>query len=494
MGTEGYTAERTAGDLTGALDALSNPFLATPRRSPTQLVLGRQSESRYRRTLALADTLALALALFVGITVLGDARLTPASLVALPVFVVMAKVRGLYDRDEHLLHKTTLDEVPALFGITTVATLLIWLTSDLLVEGPVGRGDVLGIWAVLFVAIVSLRALGRSAARRLAPVERCALIGSPATAEYLREKLSLSHAVKAELVAWIPADNTKNGDRTNGRGFPDELGAMLDARNVDRVILAAGSEGRDELLYMIRELKASGVRVSVLPDPSRVAGSSVELDHLYGATLLGMRRFDVTRSSRFIKRLFDIAGSLAVLILLSPVILLTAIAIKLDSPGPVFFRQRRVGLHGRAFEMLKFRSMETTAEQRKAALQELNQGAAGLFKIPDDPRVTRVGRVIRRWQLDELPQLWNVLLGQMSLVGPRPLIPEEDSQIEGWYRRRLDLPPGMTGHWQVLGSSSRIPLEEMVKLDYLYVANWSLWTDVLLLLRTIPFVISRRGV
>jgi lipopolysaccharide/colanic/teichoic acid biosynthesis glycosyltransferase len=127
-------------------------------------------------------------------------------------------------------------------------------------------------------------------------------------------------------------------------------------------------------------------------------------------------------------------------------------------------------------------------------MKHLNEGAHGLFKIPGDPRVTKVGRLLRRWQLDELPQLVNVLRGEMSLVGPRPLIEEEDRKIEGWYRRRLDVPPGMTGHWQILGSSGSIPLNEMVKLDYLYVANWSLWGDVRLLLRTIPFLIQRGGV
>ena len=123
----------------------------------------------------------------------------------------------------------------------------------------------------------------------------------------------------------------------------------------------------------------------------------------------------------------------------------------------------------------------------------LNSVAAGLFKISGDPRITRVGRVLRRWQLDELPQLVNVLRREMSLVGPRPLIPEEDHKIEGWYRRRLDMLPGITGHWQILGSSLRIPLEEMVKLDYLYAANWSLWGDIRLLLRTVPFVFGRLG-
>jgi lipopolysaccharide/colanic/teichoic acid biosynthesis glycosyltransferase len=181
-------------------------------------------------------------------------------------------------------------------------------------------------------------------------------------------------------------------------------------------------------------------------------------------------------------------------VILSPILLAVAIAIKVDSPGRVLFRQRRVGRHGEEFQMLKFRSMVNEAEQMKEELVHLNSAAAGLFKIPSDPRLTRVGSVIRKWQIDEMPQLLNVLKGEMSLVGPRPLIPSEDRQIEGWYRRRLDVPPGITGHWQILGSSARISLDEMVKLDYLYVANWSWWSDVKLLLRTIPFVMGRRGV
>jgi lipopolysaccharide/colanic/teichoic acid biosynthesis glycosyltransferase len=160
----------------------------------------------------------------------------------------------------------------------------------------------------------------------------------------------------------------------------------------------------------------------------------------------------------------------------------------------LIFRQRRVGRHGERFALLKYRSMVVGADAAKDEVAHLNEGATGLFKIPDDPRVTKVGRFLRKWQLDELPQLVNVLRGEMSLVGPRPLIPEEDSRIVGWYRRRLDVPPGMTGHWQVLGSSSQIPLDEMVKLDYLYVANWSLWGDIQLLIRTAGFLARRRGV
>jgi lipopolysaccharide/colanic/teichoic acid biosynthesis glycosyltransferase len=167
------------------------------------------------------------------------------------------------------------------------------------------------------------------------------------------------------------------------------------------------------------------------------------------------------------------------------------VAIKIDSPGPALFRQRRIGRDDEEFEMLKFRTMADGADGQKAKLRALNE-ADGLFKIAEDPRITRIGRLLRRTALDELPQLLNVLRGDMSLVGPRPLVPEDDQGIVGWQRRRLHLTPGITGHWQVLGSA-RVPLQEMVKIDYLYGANWSLWGDVKLLLRTIGYIMSRRG-
>ena len=165
-----------------------------------------------------------------------------------------------------------------------------------------------------------------------------------------------------------------------------------------------------------------------------------------------------------------------------------AVAIKLDSRGPVFFRQLRVGRHGQRFHMLKFRTMVRDADAMKDSLRDRNEAQEGLFKIAEDPRVTRVGKLLRTTALDELPQLLNIVRGEMSLVGPRPLVIEEDERIEGWHRRRLELMPGMTGPWQILGPA-RVPLKEMVAIDYLYVANWSLWTDVKILLRTVPHVV-----
>ena len=164
-------------------------------------------------------------------------------------------------------------------------------------------------------------------------------------------------------------------------------------------------------------------------------------------------------------------------------------AISLDSSGPIFFRQVRVGRDGKHFRMFKFRSMVADAEKRKDDLRALNEAGDGLFKLTDDPRVTRVGRFLRRTSLDELPQLFNVLRGEMSLVGPRPLVVDEDAQVLGLDRSRLHLTPGMTGPWQILGS--RVPMQEMVGIDYLYVANWSLWLDIKILLRTVRHVMRR---
>ncbi len=430
--------------------------------------------------------LAVGSALTVSAILLGDDQLALASLAVPVVFVVIVKAMGLYDRDEHLLHRTTLDEVPGLFGVSTVFALLLYLSDNAFIRGELGRRQILGTWLLLLFLLVCFRAVARSIALRFAPVERCLVIGPTQTADFVREKLDVSTSVKARLVAIVDPGGSD-------ADLPPRIGSKLAEFQIDRVILATPPDRRDDLLFIIRELKSYGVKVSVLPEASRVAGSSVELDHLHGITLLAMRRFEFTRSSRLIKRGFDLIGSCMTLAVLSPVLLAISIAIKSDSRGPVLFRQQRVGRNGHEFAMLKFRSMVDGADQRKAEVSHLNQGAEGLFKIAGDPRVTRVGSWLRRYQLDELPQLINVVRGEMSLVGPRPLIPEEDEQIEGWYRRRLDVPPGMTGHWQILGSSQVISLGEMVKLDYLYVANWSAWGDVQLLLRTIPFVARRRG-
>jgi lipopolysaccharide/colanic/teichoic acid biosynthesis glycosyltransferase len=206
---------------------------------------------------------------------------------------------------------------------------------------------------------------------------------------------------------------------------------------------------------------------------------------------MGVPRFGLSRSSQVLKRTFDVTGATFVLLFAAPVMAAIAVAVKLGAPGPVLFRQTRVGRDGQPFQMLKFRSMVDGADALKEALREHNE-ADGLFKIEADPRITRIGRLLRRTGLDELPQLFNVLAGDMSLVGPRPLVLEEDLRVTGFDRRRLHLTPGITGRWQTLGAA-RIPLEEMVKIDYLYIANWSPWADFKIMVETVGYLARRRG-
>jgi exopolysaccharide biosynthesis polyprenyl glycosylphosphotransferase len=212
--------------------------------------------------------------------------------------------------------------------------------------------------------------------------------------------------------------------------------------------------------------------------------------------LLTVPRSAMGRSALRLKRALDLVVGAVAVIVLSPLLAACALAIKLDSPGPVLFRQRRVGRNDEPFEVLKFRSMCADAERQKHEVAGLNYHGGGtdtgMFKIREDPRVTRVGSFLRRYSLDELPQLFNIVRGEMSLVGPRPLIETEDRQVEGRFRRRLGITPGLTGLWQVHGRSD-IPFQEMVSLDYLYVTNWSLWGDVKLLMRTVSAVFRGRG-
>jgi lipopolysaccharide/colanic/teichoic acid biosynthesis glycosyltransferase len=198
------------------------------------------------------------------------------------------------------------------------------------------------------------------------------------------------------------------------------------------------------------------------------------------------------RLSLAIKRAFDLIVSLLTLIVLTPLLIAISIAIKLDSPGPVLYRQRRVGRGSGMFEMLKFRTMVDGAHSKRQELGHLNECEDGLFKVSEDPRVTRVGRLLRATSLDELPQILHVVTGTMSLVGPRPLVPEEDMLIMGEHRRRLELRPGMTGPWQVAGASE-VPIREMVELDYDYVVGRSMLTDLKLMLGTVPHMVQRRG-
>jgi exopolysaccharide biosynthesis polyprenyl glycosylphosphotransferase len=430
--------------------------------------------------------------LVISIVVVGVGHAGIATLATVPVIVLISKFIGTYDLEDLLVRKSTLDETATLFQVATLYALTAWLIDGLVVTGERGRRELIVLWAALFALLLVFRAIARAICRAVTRPERCVLIADEETCNRIRSKFGRSRTAHSEVVGCIlPHDRASEHAVTSATHDVVELRKILEPLRADRVIIAPAEAEEHELVNLVHAATLLRLKVSVVPRVLEVVGPSVHVDDVEGLPLLSTRPFGLSRSSRVIKRGLDLVGSGVMLIVLSPMMTMAAIAIKLDSHGPVFFRQHRVGRDGAPFEMLKFRTMSPDAEARKQALVEQNE-ADGMFKIANDPRITRVGRVLRRTSLDELPQLLHVFRGQMSLVGPRPLVQEEDIRIVGWRRRRLQLVPGMTGYWQVLGSS-RIPLDEMVRIDYLYVSNWSLWLDLKILLRTVGHVFTARG-
>jgi exopolysaccharide biosynthesis polyprenyl glycosylphosphotransferase len=442
-----------------------------------------ERESLYRRALAVADLASALTALALALRLAGVDGLHYALVV--PGLVALNKTSGLYDRDELVLTKTTLDELPKLVKNAGVFTLLAWLAHQSLTAVPLHAEQILVLWGATAGLLLVTRAAARRLAARVSEPERCLIAAAPATLEALAAKVDRAR-LKVDVVARLAL----HADASNG-GSTDHR-RLLREHRVQRLLMAPVTSDGSDSLDLIRSAKALGVRVTVIPRLLEVVGSSVEFDQIDGLTVLGVRRFGFTRSSRLVKRAFDLVGASVACIVAAPLMIGIAIAIRLDSKGPILFRQVRAGRDGVPFEMLKFRSMVPDAEALKPGLVHLNEARNGMFKIAADPRVTRVGRFCRRTSLDELPQLFNVLRGEMSLVGPRPLVLDEDARVTGHARARLQLTPGMTGHWQILGSA-RIPMDEMLGIDYLYVANWSLWSDVKILLRTIPYILAQRS-
>jgi exopolysaccharide biosynthesis polyprenyl glycosylphosphotransferase len=455
-----------------------------------------------RRALSAVDVIGAYVALLIAVYAIhGDSvvstRLSPWAVLVAPFVVLASKVMGLYDRDQHLLRKTTLDEMPQILYLAVVYALTTWLAETVLLDGYMSRPQVFTLTLCTFVLIAVGRLSVRAFVLAVTTEERCIVLGSAVNARRISAKLHDARSTNAVVVGRVAIDSSDPEDGGDGSSLATlgdfrSLVHIVETNAVERVIIAPGADGEEEVLDAIRVIKALGVKVSVLPRLLEVVGSSSSFDDVNGVWLLGVRHFGLSRSSEALKRTTDVIGASLVLLVLLPLLLMLAAAVKVSSRGPVLFLQERIGRQGEVFRMFKFRSMVVGADSAKDALRGRNEAEGGLFKIDQDPRVTSVGRLMRRISLDELPQLLNVLRGDMSLVGPRPLVPDEDALIEGWQRRRLAVKPGMTGLWQIFGSA-RIPMHEMVKIDYLYGANWSIWLDMKILLRTIPYILGRHG-
>ncbi len=417
----------------------------------------------------------------------------------LPLWVLLARVYGLYDRDEERTDHSTVDDVVGVFQVVTLGTWGFLVITHVLELPYPNLGRLVVFWLLAVALVPLLRAASRAVGRRQAAyLQNMIIVGSGQVAHLLADKIANHPEYGLRVAGFVDRDDravvSGNGKRAL-LGTTEDLPRLVREHGVHRVAIAFSTDSHNQTLGVIRSMQDTDVQIDIVPRMFEVLGTNAQLHTIEGMPLVGLPRPHLSGSSRFLKRSFDLVAAATGMLLLSPVFIAVAVMIKLDSRGPVFFRQVRMGAGGRTFRVFKFRTMVANAESMKLDVAHLNMhngGDARMFKVPDDPRVTRLGRLLRRWRIDELPQLLNVLAGTMSIVGPRPLILDEDQHVSSWARRRLDLKPGITGLWQVLGASD-IPFEEMTKLDYLYVTNWSLREDLRLILLTLPALTRARS-
>ena len=468
---------------------------------------GREARARgavLRRLLALSDWASLILGTSVSYLLVSNPPMKPSSIgwsVAFgPVWILVMKLYGLYDQDHRRIRHSTLDELPALFSAIVIGTVAVGVL-DRVTPAPYMSGTALGILAATaFVVAASLRGLLRQLWHARRPPEKSALVGSGAGMKRLSRRIETHPEVHLSLVGYFgePPVHRSGIDGNGGNGHVTFLGprseliAVAEQRGLEHILVANDSISTEELRELIGDCKRFGLSLTLVAPNAELLGPGIQLNRLGELPLLDFAFSDPPRSTMALKRGMDIAVSAGMLLLLAPLLLVVAVAIKLDSRGPVLFRQVRVGRRGRRFTMLKFRTMVSGADQRLDEVVDTGALVEPSFKVPNDPRHTWIGRRLRRLSLDETPQLLNVLRGEMSLVGPRP---EEEGVValyDDRQRVRLAVKPGLTGPMQVYGRGD-LTFEERLALDRAYIDNLSIAQDVAILLRTPRAVIGGSG-
>ncbi len=427
-----------------------------------------------RRALVLADVVGLGVAflaaeLLFWPTATGDhVRPWLEGLVfalTLPVWVVTGRLYGLYKHDEERNDHTTVDDLAGIFQFITIGAWIFFMSSSLTHVTSINVRKLLTFWILAIVLVVAARVAARSLCRRqVTYIQNAVIVGAGDVGQRIAQKFIQHPEYGVNIVGFVddrPKDQHEGLEQLSVLGPPSALKDIVRLLDVDRVIVAFSNDSHEQTIEVLRSLSDFYIQVDIVPRLFEIVSPTTTIHTVEGIPLIGLPPFHLSRSSRLLKRAMDVCVSTVILALSSPLLVCIALRIKLDSPGPVLFRQLRIGVGDRTFTVLKFRTMRADAEERKQEIAHLNRHARGggdarMFKVPDDPRVTRFGQTLRRYALDELPQLWNVLKGDMALVGPRPLILDEDRHVHGWGRRRLDLRPGMTGLWQVLGRSADV--------------------------------------
>ena len=426
--------------------------------------------------LAVADLLAAEVTAGLAVVLVPDSYL---AFLVVPLWVVMAKLFGLYDADHKAIRHLTEDELPTIAGLAALGTIFVIMLAQGASGQTVGAINALALWAVATATTAAFRGAARYLWRKTTPPESTAVVGAPELVSAFKRKTWLLRGMHLSLVDVDPAPGTA-------------VPAEADLDRIDRLVLASPTLDPELLNSLTAQCREARTKLSVACALTGSARPANRLSQVGEIPVLEYNTWNVPRTTMLLKRSFDVLVSAAALILLSPLLLGIAVAIKLESRGPILFRQRRVGLNGRVFNMLKFRSMVPDAERRLGEVDGLDEERVAMFKPVEDPRVTSVGRVLRRYSLDELPQLFNVLKGEMSIVGPRPEKSAVVDRHRDEFSPRLAVRPGITGPMQVLGRG-HLTFDERAALEIEYVEQLSFARDLHLLVMTAPAAVRGTG-
>jgi exopolysaccharide biosynthesis polyprenyl glycosylphosphotransferase len=415
----------------------------------------------------------------------------PQLVAALVIWAASARLNGLYEERPRAGRGAVVRLTKALSVLALVAGAVAFFLGQ-----ATSRAFTAFFFALVWGLLVANRGLFRLIARfmraRGYSARRFAVVGTGGDAREVAEAIAGHPEYGYQFAGFVLVDDGDPRSRGPLLGKLSRLETILQEHVIDEVVFALSRDRLDQLEDAVATCEELGVDYQISLEVLRFGQAKLRLGGIDDVPTLAYARTPSDSVALAVKRAFDMFVAGTVLFLLSPLLVGIAVAIRLDSRGPVFFRQRRVGLNGRQFTMLKFRSMHVDAEARLEALKAHNEMDGPVFKMRNDPRITRVGRFLRKTSLDEFPQFLNVLSGEMSVVGPRPPIPAEVRQYKAWQRRRLSMKPGITCIWQVSGRND-IDFDHWMELDLEYIDHWSLWRDFEICLRTIPAVLTARG-
>jgi exopolysaccharide biosynthesis polyprenyl glycosylphosphotransferase len=494
----------SAEELVGAVDDHTRELLKRPRRARRRVII--------RPALVTADLLGLGFAYVLanllwagGDGPLGSSRELTLFVLTLPGWVLVAELHGLYRLDVESVGHATADEVVGVFHLVTVGVWLLVVLSRLEGHDAPAILAMALLWSLAVCLIPLLRLFARELCKRSwAYQQNTVIVGAGDIGQLIGRKLIRHPEYGANVVGFVDRiPKMRRSDLPEHLpilGNPDRLPEIVESLQIERVVIAFSGERIDELLPILRRLRALSVQIDLVPRLFELIGPCVSVHSVEGLALLGLRPVRYPRSSLAVKRVIDIVGSAIGLVILSPLMLCIAIRIRRDSPGPILFRQTRLGEHQKQFTSLKFRTMKvgTDPEVHRQYIGRIMSGRSeevsqeGLYKLDRGENVTPFGEWLRRTSLDELPQLMNVLRGDMSLVGPRPCIPYEVENFAPHHLERFLLPQGITGLWQVTARANAT-YGEALEMDVGYVRAWSLGLDLRLLLRTPVQLILQRA-